>query len=559
VSETLPLDFLKIIAKIVVERNIAERVMATGEVAGAVAESAERRKWRVADRLGRMDVLTGVLPTRLAPSPELNQVAASIFDNNIEFATRTATSFLRSTENDLSAGSAIPIFADSPPLRNQLAGFAKAGITFFHAQPDVWAMPPLKRGSLGGNSAVSRVLVANQRILLETARIVVRFESGAMAKRADILARHKLAEIPANDLPPDTVRAATMEGTAVDVSLAVMQEAGVLYAEPDFIEHVGQRHTPTDPDFPRQWHHKNLNCSEAWDSSKGEGVSIAVIDNGFNVKHGDLTFGPLSGWYRSTPDHVDADFIPGLTGMGGGDHGTACAGMVAAIENNDFGGCGVAFGATLNVIACLDDQVGAQSTLARAIAYAAGYRATPDPNARSVDIISCSLGPNTAQWTIQEVLSDAITYAATQGRAGKGCAIFWACTNGNFPISSDQVASHPDVMAVGRATRDDKDDGSGFGEQLEFLAPGVDVWIPTGNDAYAATTGTSFAAPCAAGVAALALAKRPGMTARTLRQLMRDTCEKIGNLPYIGGRNVRFGYGRVDARAAVAQAPTVVV
>lgn len=532
--------------------------MVTVELAGAGAESAERRKWRVAERLGRMEVMTGVLPTRIAPSPELNQVAESVFHDDIEFATKTAASFLRGTEENLSAGSAVPIFADSLPLRNQLAGFAQAGITFFHAQPKVWAMSPIERGTLGGNGAVSRVLVANQRILLETARIVVRFESDAMAKRADILARHKLAEIPANDLPPDTVKAATMEGTAVEASLAVMQEAGVLYAEPDFIEHVGQRHTPTDPDFSRQWHHKKMNCPDAWDSSSGEGVSIAVVDNGFNIMHRDLRFGPLSGWYRSTPDHVDADFIPGLTGMDGSDHGTACAGMIAAIEGNGFGGCGVAFGATLNVIACLGDQVGTQSTLARAIAYAAGYRATPDPKATSIDIISCSLGPNTAQWTISEVLSDAITYAATQGRAGKGCAIFWACTNGNFPISSDEVASHPNVIAVGRATRDDKDDGSGFGQELEFLAPGVDVWIPTGQDSYAGTTGTSFAAPCAGGVAALALARRPGMTAQELRQLMRDTCEKIGNLPYIGGRNIRFGYGRVDARAAVAKAAAVV-
>jgi hypothetical protein len=549
---------LKIAAKIVAERNLAERVMETVEVAGAAAESAERRKWRVAERLGRMEVMTGVLPTRLAPSPKLNRVAESIFHNDIAFATKTAASFLRSTEKDLSAGSAVPIFADSPPLRNQLAGFAKAGITFFHAQPKVWAMPLIERGSLGGNGAVSRVLVADQRILLETARIVVRFESDAMAKSAKILARHKLAEIPANDLPPDTVKAATMEGTALEASLAVMGEAGVLYAEPDFIEYVGQRHTPADPDFSKQWHHKKLNCCDAWDSSTGKGVSIAVIDNGFHIKHRDLRFGPLSGWYRSTPDHVDADFVPGLTGMYGGDHGTACAGMVAAIEGNGFGGCGVAFGATLNVIACLGDQVGAQSTLARAIAYAAGYRTTPDPEATSVDIISCSLGPNTAQWTIREVLSDAITYAATRGRAGKGCAIFWACTNGNFPISSDEVASHPNVIAVGRATRDDKDDGSGFGQELEFLAPGVDVWIPTGKSSYGGTTGTSFAAPCAAGVAALALARRPGMTAQELRQLMRDTCEKIGNLPYIGGRNIRFGYGRVDAKAAVAIAAAVV-
>jgi hypothetical protein len=39
-----------------------------------------------------------------------------------------------------------------------------------------------------------------------------------------------------------------------------------------------------------------------------------------------------------------------------------------------------------------------------------------------------------------------------------------------------------------------------------------------------------------------------------VRQLMRDTCDKIGALPYIDGRNVRFGHGRINAEAAVLEA-----
>lgn len=154
-----------------------------------------------------------------------------------------------------------------------------------------------------------------------------------------------------------------------------------------------------------------------------------------------------------------------------------------------------------------------------------------------------------------QVLNDAITSAATQGRGGKGTTIFWACTNGNFPIGSDEVCSHPRVIAIGRSTKGDTDDGSGFGPELEFLAPGVDVLIPSsGNSAYRKTTGTSFAAPCAASVAALALSKNPALTAQQLRELMRRSCEKIGNLPYIDGRNVRFGYGRISAEKAVLNA-----
>src|SRR5262249_7269569 len=196
--------------------------------------------------------------------------------------------------------------------------------------------------------------------------------------------------------------------------------------------------------------------------TKGEGVRIAVVDNGFDTDHPDLAFGPLSGWFRETDDRTDADFVPGTNGMRDGDHGTACAGMIRATAGNGVGGCGVAFAAELSMVACLGDQVGTQSTLARAIAYAANPSLENAALAASAgaDVIACSLGPNTATWQIRQVMSDALDFAATQGRGGKGCPIFWACTNGNFPIGSDEICSHPHVIAVGRSRKTDLDDGS---------------------------------------------------------------------------------------------------
>ena len=53
------------------------------------------------------------------------------------------------------------------------------------------------------------------------------------------------------------------------------------------------------------------------------------------------------------------------------EHGTFCAGMVGARHNNNVGGCGAAPESELMLVACLTDQVGTQTTLARAVAYAA--------------------------------------------------------------------------------------------------------------------------------------------------------------------------------------------
>jgi thermitase len=516
-------------------------------------ETVDNLKSKISERLAKMEVMEGVLPTAAARSESLTRAARSIVRGNLETAERTFAGHLKHARNELAVESATATLAGSSALRQQLAGFAGAGIAFFHATAEAWQLDPTERRARGGNGAVSRVFVVDQRILLETSRVIVRFLPDAFNKRADILKLYKVTEIPTPGLPQYTIKAAANE-PARDAAMALMKDQSVIYAEPDFIEHIGERYTPQDPQFGKQWHHRALKTELAWDKSKGKDISIVVIDNGFDTKHKDLKFGPLTGWYRSTPDHADADFVPGKQGMSDGDHGTACAGMIAAREGNNSGGCGVAFDADLSMVACLGDQVGTQSTLARAIAYAANP-SLENQNATGADIISCSLGPNTAQWTMTQVLSDAITNAATQGRGGKGCAIFWACTNGNFPIGSDEVCSHPRVSAIGRSTKDDTDDGSGFGPELEFLAPGVNVLIPSsGNSAYRNTTGTSFAAPCAAGVAALALSKNPALTAQQLRELMRTSCDKIGNLPYIEGRNVRFGHGRINADTAVVNA-----
>ena len=515
-------------------------------------------KEAVTVRLQTIEVVEGVLPTPVIQSEDLHRAALHLQWNEVSAATRNADDHLKQRLPNLNVKSAGELLSGSEPLRDQAAGFAEAGIAFFYASQQLWEASLPERNARGANGIVSRVLLSEQRILLETPRIIIRFNEGIRPEeRASILKRHQVEQVGPEGLPPDTIKGSTTRGDAIALSLALMGEPEVAYAEPDFIEHVGHRYTPTDPDFRNQWHHGIIKAERAWDFTKGEEISVAVIDNGFDIHHGELSFGPLSGWFRSTPDLADADFVPGTQGMRDSPHGTACAGMTAARANNALGGCGVAFSAALSMIACLSDQVGPQSTLARAVAYAADPSLENMAPSSGVDIITCSLGPNGATWQIRQVLSDALDFAATRGRAGKGCAIFWACTNGNFPIASDGVCSHQHVIAVGRSRSNDQDDGSGFGSKLEFLAPGVDVLIPTSGGGHKTTTGTSFAAPCAAGVAALALSMHPNATAAQVRRLLRDTCDKIGSLPYIPpirGRNARFGYGRVNAELAVQEA-----
>lgn len=520
----------------------------------ATAQPRRMSKQDVTARLQKMEELSGVLPTTPRHSERLEEFAQNLERGEVESAAASARANLESRQMQIAPEDAAPELYESPELRAQVAGFARAGVNFFHASPEFWQMSRAKRADAGGSGMVSRVLVQDQRILLETSRIVIRMSEGSgEAERDAILARHGVFFVDSRGLPPRTCRADAPDRPAVDVSLELMTEDAVEYAEPDFVEHIGARRTPTDPDFATQWHHANIVAEAAWDFATGAGVRVAVVDNGFDTAHPDLAFGAASGWFQHTQDFADADFVPGTANMPNGNHGSACAGMIAAVADNGNGGVGVAFDAALSVIACLDDQIGTQSTLARAIAYAADPSLENSAEA-GADVIACSLGPNGAVWTMNAVLSDAIDFAATQGRGGLGCPVFWATTNGNHPIGADQVCSHPEVIAVGRSTKTDTDNGSGFGPKLEFLAPGVKVWLPAAGGGYHETTGTSFAAPCAAGIGALVLEAHSALTAAELREVLRETCDKVGHLPYFNGHNIRYGHGRLNAESAVAEA-----
>ncbi|MGE3467256.1 MAG: S8 family serine peptidase [Pyrinomonadaceae bacterium] len=352
----------------------------------------------------------------------------------------------------------------------------------------------------------------------------------------------------------------------LNVANALQESDIAVAAEPEFIEYIGQRLTPTDPTYGQQWHLNNagggggiagadIAAERAWDFTVGERVRLAVIDNGFDVGHLDLAaaivaesgFFDASGTFRQT-----------LTSYPDDDHGTFCAGMAAARSNNGTDGCGSAPGCELMLLASRGDQVGTQATLARAVAYAADPRleiAGANVSA-GADVIVSSLGPNGANWALTTVLENAILFATRQGRRGRGTPIFWASSNGNnVDIALDQVVSHPNVIAVGRSRRNDREDNSARGRQLDFLAPGVNVVSTASGGGTRTSTGTSFAAPLAAGVGALVLGINPDLTADEVCRILRDTCDKIGGVVYdAAGHNEDYGFGRINAFRAVVRA-----
>ncbi|WP_168710525.1 S8 family peptidase [Mycobacterium intracellulare] len=507
------------------------------------------------EALAEVDYVFPTSPTGRADRGERLEGIASALEEK-DFSTAYELSYLDAREvmrRDVrvqDAGLARILEVDG--AAEQLAAFARAGYNFFFTDAGYASETLEQRRSAGGNGAVKRVLSSENSILLETQRLIVGFADGVGENVVrDVLDKFQLFSLRQFAYERESHQVLAEKASATEISLELLKLDVVDYAEPDFIEYVGTRSLTTDLLSSGQWHHQTLGLDTVWPSETGDGVRIAIVDNGFEFSHPALALEiPGTGWFRPTPDGDDAIFVAGTTGMPVGSHGTACVGMAAGVPEPPRRG--VAFGTNVRAIACLPDQIGTQLTLARALAVAA-QPMTESLEAAGADVIACSLGPSSSfRWQMRRILSDAIDFVTTRSKDGRGIPLFWAVTNGNYPISGDEVSSHPRVIAIGRSTRADTDDGSGFGPELDFLAPGVDVMLPTTPGRYRAMTGTSYACPCAAAVAAIALQRRPGLTAEEVRNVMRDSCCKVGNLPYTSGRNDYFGFGRVDAAALMA-------
>ena len=369
--------------------------------------------------------------------------------------------------------------------REQLARktFTRAGWKFVDAK----ALRPRKNGGRPPDTKDYRQVFTNKLgdVLIETDVATVQLNAAATTKRRTaqrVLAEDGLKIIHQLNFAPHlyTVQLPSRRPLPETIEALQAKTHRYVFAEPNMLERISGRQAPNDPLFGDQWQHNDdhgLHSLAAWEIADGEGVRIAIIDEGMKINHDDLKDGIVGGGYfeRISPQAGTASFIrfhPNMTDFPPSGHGTACLGMAGSRQNNGNGGCGIAPKAELLAIACTSDQTGTQETLARSIEYAI------DPQqidrgclTRGADVISCSLD---TFYHLTSVLAMAIDSAA-YGRYGLGVPIFWAVSNVNEALSKDPLCSLPGVIAVGRSNEDGWVYRCARGQKLEFLAPGVNV------------------------------------------------------------------------------------
>ncbi|NEE17827.1 type VII secretion-associated serine protease mycosin [Streptomyces sp. SID7499] len=293
----------------------------------------------------------------------------------------------------------------------------------------------------------------------------------------------------------------------------------------------------------QQWALEAMHTEEAWQTTKGRGITVAVLDTGVQADHPDLAGNVLPG-----KDLVRFGAEPGDRAWA--RHGTAMAGIIAGHGHGPGdadGVIGIAPEAKIlpvRVILEDGDPSRAKARSTRGNALAEGIRWAADHGA---DVINLSLGDDSASAHPEPSEDQAVQYALKKG-------VVVVASAGNGGEKGDHIsypAAYPGVIAATAVDR--AGTRASFSTRRWYAtvsAPGVDVVIADPDHKYYEGWGTSAAAAFVSGAAALVKAAHPGLTPAQIKSLLEDTAR---NAP-ADGRDDSRGYGFIDPAAAIEAA-----
>jgi subtilisin-like proprotein convertase family protein len=457
---------------------------------------------------------------------------------------------------------------DHVALSGRAASFAKAGYT--------------ARAVLYPESAAGRTETYMQVL---TNRIAVKLQEGQNLN--GLMKRYGLVLAEAVEYSPSTYILEAPGGgltRSIEAANALYEVEGVAFATPLIARQHSRKLIPADPLFGDQHHLRNtaqftghvagndVNIVSAWDSFTGNGVTIGIVDDGLETAHEDLAANVRTDIDIDINDG-DLDPNPGI----GDDHGTAVAGVAAAVAQNSKGGVGAGFDASLVGIRLIS-----AATSDAQDAQAMNHQVAPASAGDRIHISSNSWGPSDDGATLAELwplTEAAMLNGVTNGRGGLGTIYVWAAGNGRQSadnVNFDGYASSHYTIAIGAS--------GGDGSVSYYSEPGASMLVNTvsndtswgitttdrsGSAGYSGTNytndfgGTSSATPLASGCIALMLEANPALTWRDVQHILANTSTQ--NDPTDSGWfnngaglhfNHAYGFGRIDAAAAIAAAQT---
>ncbi|XP_048651800.1 proprotein convertase subtilisin/kexin type 7 isoform X1 [Marmota marmota marmota] len=289
-----------------------------------------------------------------------------------------------------------------------------------------------------------------------------------------------------------------------------------------------------DPKYPQQWHLNNrrspgrdINVTGVWERNvTGQGVTVVVVDDGVEHTIQDIApnYSPEGSYDLNSND---PDPMPHPDVENGNHHGTRCAGEIAAVPNNSFCAVGVAYGSRIAGIRVLD---GPLTDSMEAVAFNKHYQIN--------DIYSCSWGPDDDGKTVDgphQLGKAALQHGVMAGRQGFGSIFVVASGNGgqhNDNCNYDGYANSIYTVTIGAVDEEGRMPFyaeecasmlavtfSGGDKMLRSIVT-TDWDLQKGTGCTEGHTGTSAAAPLAAGMIALMLQVRPCLTWRDVQHII---------------------------------------
>ena len=283
--------------------------------------------------------------------------------------------------------------------------------------------------------------------------------------------------------------------------------------------------TANDPYLGSEWHIAKIGADTAWDSTTGSGVVIAILDSGVDATHPDLAPNLVAG-YNVADNNTNTSDLCG--------HGTEVAGSAGAVLNNSVGVSGIAGGAKIMPVRIATLVNGAcygyYSTIASGVTYAADH------------------GARIANISYAGVPTSSAVISAANYMKSKGGLVFVAA--GNFNRDEGYTPTDSMIAVSGTDNNDNRASWSSYGAFVSLSAPGTGIYSTIAGGGYGGVSGTSISSPVAAAVGALVMAANPTLTSAQVQNILFTTATDLG----AAGRDPYFGYGRVNAAAAVAAA-----
>lgn len=305
-------------------------------------------------------------------------------------------------------------------------------------------------------------------------------------------------------------------------------------------------YVPNDPLYPSQWHMSHIQANLAWDTEKGDpSVVVAVVDTGIQLDHPDLAANLWTNPGEIAGNGIDDDNNGWVDDVHGYDfanfdsdpsddhsHGTGCAGIVAARQDNSIGGSGVAPGCK---VAAIKAGLATGYFYASAVVPAFVYCGDMGFQVMSMSFYTDEVVP---------AERDAIAYCWNQG------VLPVVAAGNDNSVLPYYPAGYRQSLSVG-ATIDASDARAFFsdwGSWVNVAAPG---WTLTTTTLFGGYTGgfngTSGATPHVAGIAALLFSANPSATNADVRAAIEDSSTLLTQAPLGTWTN----YGMVNADAAL--------